>query len=303
MTILVIGHRGARGLLPELSIAGFSKALELGVDGIEFDVGITADRNVVVYHSYALNPDITRDQSGKWLDSDDLRICDLQLKDIREYDIGRIQPKSKYEQMFSQQVAVDGSRIPTLAEIVELVNQHNRNVTYCIEPKRSPVCPQATVELEVFAQTLIVEMQRLKIIDDSVVLSFDWSLLREIKKLEPNIKQWRLTSELDDHNTVSSHLKGAWTGGAVLSNYENSIPKMILDFGGDAWCSNYEALTPQRIEEAHRLGLKVYCWTVNERTDFARLIDAGVDGITTDYPDRLISFLNEYGARSITPAE
>ena len=65
---LVVGHRGARGLYPENTVAGFAGALALGVDALELDVGLTADGVVVMSHDPALNPNLTRDAAGAWLD-------------------------------------------------------------------------------------------------------------------------------------------------------------------------------------------------------------------------------------------
>ncbi len=291
MSIQIIGHRGARGLLPELSLEGFNKCLKLGVDGIELDIGITADHKVVAYHDYTLNPDITRDKNGRWLKHTGPKICELLLKDIRTYDIGRIQPKSNYAKMFHQQLPVDGCKIPTLEEIVELVRQHKGSAKFCIEAKRSAVRPQLTVELDVFAETLVAEIDRLEITNQSIVQSFDWSLLKQIGSLQTNLEQWHLTSELAEYNTVSDHNHGVWTAGLLLSDYDCSIPKMIQMIGGSVWSCNFEALNATRIEEAHRLGLKVICWTANEDSDFERLIALGVNGITTDFPDRLIKYI------------
>ncbi len=296
MAIEVIGHRGARGLLPELSLAGFAKALELGVDGIEVDVGITKDLHVVAYHDYALNPDITRYSNGQWLSSVGPKICDLSLQELQCYDIGRIQPKSNYAKIFRQQKPLDGCSIPTLEEIAELASQYDRNVKFCIEPKRFPIYPHLTVNVDVFAETLVAEIDRLDITEKSIVHTFDWNLLEIIKKLQPKLAQWHLTSELEEFNTVADQNNGSWTAGLMLSNFGNSVPKMIQSIGGRVWNSNFEALTIERIEEADRLGLEVCCWTVNDVSDFKYLIDAGVAGITTDYPNRLIQHLSEYSS-------
>ena len=296
MAIEVIGHRGARGLLPELSLAGFAKALELGVDGIELDVGITKDLKVVAYHDFALNPDITRFRNGKWLKGVGPKICELSLQELQNYDIGRIHPKSNYAKIFRQQKPLDGCPIPTLEEIAELAARHGRTVKYCIEPKRHPIYPHLTVDINVFAETLVAEIDRLKITEKSIVHTFDWNLLDRIKELQPKLAQWHLTSELEQFNTVADRNNGSWTAGLMLSDFGNSVPKMIQSIGGSVWSSNFEALTVERIEEANRLGLKVCCWTVNNDSEFEFLTAAGVAGITTDYPNRLIQHISEFSS-------
>ena len=291
MTVKAIGHRGARGLFPELSLAGIARALELGVDGIEVDIGVTADRQVVAYHDYALNCDITRDCTGQWLDRTGEKICELTLNELRSYDIGRIRPGSGYEKQFPHQKPVDGCRIPTLEEIVQLIREHDSEATICIEVKRSPVVPTSTLELEIYVDTIVTEIQRLDIASYSIVHSFDWSVLHRINKLAPHLKLWYLTTQLQEFNTVSDSHEGAWTNGNLLSDHDNSIPQMIQAVGGNAWSSNHDILTAELVDEAHELGLEVYAWTANDLESFQFLCDAGVDGITTDYPDRLMSFL------------
>ena len=291
MTVKVIGHRGARGLFPELSLAGIARALELGLDGIEVDIGVTADRQVVAYHDYALNCDITRDSTGQWLDRTGEKICQLTLDELRSYDIGHIRPGSEYEKQFPRQQPVDECRIPTLEEIVQLIKENGTEATICIEAKRNPVVPTSTLELEIYVDTIVAELQRLEIASHSIVHSFDWSVIHRINKLAPHLKLWHLTAQLQEFNTVSDSHEGAWTNGNLLSDYDNSLPQMIQAVGGNAWSSNHDILTAELVDEAHELGLEVYAWTANDLESFQFLCDAGVDGITTDYPDRLMSFL------------
>ena len=251
MTVKAIGHRGARGLFPELSLAGIARALELGVDGIEVDIGVTADRQVVAYHDYALNCDITRDCTGQWLDRTGEKICELTLNELRSYDIGRIKPGSEYEKQFPHQQPVDGCQIPTLEEIVQLVREHSPEATICIEAKRSPVVPTSTLELEVYVDTIATEIQRLDIASYSIVHSFDWSVLHRINKLAPHLKLWYLTALPQKFDIVSDSHEGAWTNGNLLSDYGNSVPQMIQAVGGNAWSSNHDILTAELVDEAH----------------------------------------------------
>ena len=85
----VIGHRGAAGLLPENTIAGFKKAMEIGVDTIELDIRLTSDNEAVVYHDSRLNPAITRDTDGKWIKERHL-IKELTLSEVQSYDVGKL---------------------------------------------------------------------------------------------------------------------------------------------------------------------------------------------------------------------
>ena len=117
----VQGHRGARGLLPENTLPAFRKALELGVDTIECDMAVTKDGVVVVYHDQRLNPDITRGPDGKWLEKSTPTLHELTFAELQKYDVGRIRPGTKYAADFPDQVPADGTRIPRLAELFDLL--------------------------------------------------------------------------------------------------------------------------------------------------------------------------------------
>src|SRR5580692_9855265 len=110
-TIDLQGHRGARGLFPENTLAGFAAALAIGVDSFELDVAVTADGVPVVSHDPALNPDIVRGPDGHWLTSRGPLIHTLSLAELEAFDVGRIRPGSAYAAEFPDQVPCDGARI------------------------------------------------------------------------------------------------------------------------------------------------------------------------------------------------
>src|SRR5438067_7579133 len=115
------GHRGGRGLAPENTMAAFRKALAIGVTTIESDMAVTKDGIVVMAHDPDLNPAIARDASGQWLSARGPAIHALSLRELRTYDIGRLDPKSDYAKQFPLQGASDGERYPTLDELIALV--------------------------------------------------------------------------------------------------------------------------------------------------------------------------------------
>src|SRR5512140_1533468 len=118
---LVIGHRGAAGLRPENTLAAFTAGCELGVDAIELDVLASADDVLVVHHDFRIKPEIARTPDGAWIPSAaPPAIRRLNLTQLKSYDIGRLQPKTGYAGRFSEQVPVDGERIPTFAEAIAL---------------------------------------------------------------------------------------------------------------------------------------------------------------------------------------
>ena len=291
MSVKVVGHRGARGILPELSLPGFSKALDLNVDMIELDVGITRDEVVVAHHDRMLNSDITRDRAGCWIEDDSIRIVDLTYAELQEYDIGRIRPKSAYASDFPHQEPHDGCRVPKLEEVVNLVRSKDSRATLCIEAKYSPMDQRETHPREKFVEIVADEIIRLEIASASIIQSFDWQTAHAIRNLVPGLEAWHLTSQLQGYNTLHESLDGMWTDGMRLAEFAGSVPEMIAAAGGKVWNSDYQSLNAESINEAHRLGLEVYAWTVNIENDFQALSDSGIDGIITDYPDRLIRFL------------
>ena len=120
-TFEMIGHRGAAGLAPENTLASFSRACAVGVNGIELDVHLSADDQVVVHHDYALHPDLTRDRSGAYSITDPRPLLrSLPLPALREYDVGRVRPHSEYAARHPEQRAADGARIPTLDEVITM---------------------------------------------------------------------------------------------------------------------------------------------------------------------------------------
>src|SRR6266536_4233563 len=88
------GHRGARGLAPENTLAAFARALSLGVNTLELDTVVTRDGVVVVSHDAALNRDLTRGPDGRWLEAPGPLILTLTRAELRRYDVGRVRPGS-----------------------------------------------------------------------------------------------------------------------------------------------------------------------------------------------------------------
>jgi glycerophosphoryl diester phosphodiesterase len=137
------GHRGARGLAPENTLAGFKRALAVGVTTLELDTGVTRDGVVVVSHDRLLNPDHTRDAAGQFLAVPGPAIVDLTYAELRQYDVGRIRPGSELAAQFPEQQAVDGERIPRLVDVFALVEASgNRTVRFNIETKIEPGHPE-----------------------------------------------------------------------------------------------------------------------------------------------------------------
>ena len=292
------GHRGARGLAPENTLAGFARALEVGVTTLELDCGVTKDGVVVVSHDQLLQPDHTRDATGKFLEAPGPAIVDLTYEELRQYDVGRIRPGSAYAAAFPEQQPVDGERIPKLADVFALVERSgNRDVRFNIETKIDPAHPEQAVSPLAFARALAETIRSAGMTSRVTVQSFDWRTLRLLGALAPEIALVALTDQQPDEDTIEIGKPGpsAWLGELDVDDYGGSVPKLVQALGAKVWSPHARDLTPALVVEAHALGLDVVPWTVNDPRDMERAIAAGVDGLITDYPDRLRAMLVSKG--------
>ncbi len=279
------GHRGARGLAPENTLPAFRKALEIGVDTIECDMAITKDDVVVIYHDLWLNPDITRGPDGNWLEGKGPAIRNLTYEELQKYDVGRVKPGTKYAKDFPHQQPVDGTRIPRLSDLFDLVKQSgNAKVGFDCETKLSPLEPDATLPPEAFARRVAAEIRKHGMAARTMVQSFDWRTLQVIQKEAPEIRTMYLSSP----RTLKPEAEGKpspWLAGFAPESHGGTVPKAVKAAGGKIWAPNQTYLTPELLAEARALGIVVIPWTVNDPAMMVKLLDMGVDGIISDRPD------------------
>ena len=290
------GHRGTPGLAPENTLAAFRRALEIGVTTIETDMAVTKDDVVVISHNPSLNPDLVRDTDGHWLASPGPPIRTLTLAELRRYDIGRINPTSQYARQFPNQQPVDGERFPKLSELFDLAKASGKAVRFNIETKITPTSGSNTPDPATFVSLVIAAVRAAGMSDRVTVQSFDWRTLLEVKRIAPEIETSCLTIQTRDDNTVQQAPDGGpspWHAGLALRDHGGSLPALVKAAGCGTWSMFWRNLTPKELADAHALRLKVLPWTVNERGDMRSLIDLGVDGIITDYPDRLREVMAE----------
>jgi glycerophosphoryl diester phosphodiesterase len=298
------GHRGARGLLPENTLPSFAKVLSIGVNTIELDVGITKDLQVIVFHNPHLEPEIVRTPDGQWLSSAGPAVYSLTLEEIKTYDVGRLNPATSYAKEYPDQRAVDGATVPTLGEVFELViASGNTDVEFNIEFKISPKKPDLSPPPAAFASTVLDVVNAYEMGPRTTIQSFDWRTVQEIQNQAPEIRTSYLTASQSWFDTVQAEQPGPspWLSGFDIDQYGGSIPHAVKAAGGAIWSSYYSEVTPETVAAAHELGLMVKVWTVNKPADMNRLIDMGVDGIITDYPDVLRKIMVERNMLLPTP--
>ncbi len=270
---LLIGHRGARGLFPENTIEGFTATVALGVDGIELDVGVTADGVPVVCHDPALNPDLVR-AGGDWLPVRGKLIRSLTAAELAGYDVGRARPGSTVAAANPEQSPADGARIPRLEDVFAAIDTH-----LILELKTLPDQPHWTVPASEMAQAVVEAADRAGATGRITVESFDWRGPRHLRRTRPDVQLAWLTRA----GTVAE--AQLWWDGASPADFGGSVPRAVAAEGGPNWAPEHVDLTQELIEEAHELGLRVLTWTVNRPEDMQRLIGWGIDGLITDRPD------------------
>jgi glycerophosphoryl diester phosphodiesterase len=271
-------------------LAAFEHALELGVTTLEMDVAITSDGVAVISHDPALQPGLTRDGQGQWLKSPGPLIRTLSLAQVQTYDIGRLNPDHAYGRAFPQQQPHDGQRMPTLAAVFQRAKELGADdVQFDIETKVFPKRPNDTAAPEEFVRVMLAVIRDAGVVDRVMIQSFDWRTLQMFQAAEPRIRTVYLTVQSRNFNNA---LDPAWTAGRLYRDYP-SVPHMIKAAGGSIWAPNFESLDEPAVKTAQAQGLRVLPWTVNEPADMRRLLDWKVDGIITDYPDRLRDVMRE----------
>lgn len=278
------GHRGARGLAPENTLAAFERALAIGVTTLETDVHLSADGVPVLHHDPRLNPDHTRDAGGAWIAAPGPLLKDLSLAQLQAYDVGRARPGSATANTFPGQQARDGERIPTLAQLFALVKARGATqVRFNLEVKMHPQRPDERPPWQLIVDALLAEVKAAGMEGRVTVQGFDWRALQRVHEHAPGLSTACLSSQSPRFDTVAS---GLWTAGLTLAVH-GSVPGMVKAAGCTIWSPNHADLSEALVHQAQALGLQVLPWTVNEPADIARLIGWRVDGLISDHPERV----------------
>jgi glycerophosphoryl diester phosphodiesterase len=293
--VQIIGHRGAAGLAPENTLAAFRRGCELGVDAIELDVLVSADGELVVHHDFRLRPEIARTADVTWIGSGSPpAIKDLSLAQLKTYDIGRLQPKTSYAARFPEQVPVDGERIPTFKETIDVFKKScSPSTRLFVEIKTTPEEPNLTPPPELVSDRVVKMLRDEGISERTWILSFDWRNLVHIQKTAPELTTVYLTIVGPGLNNLKPNQPGAspWLAGLDIDDFNGSAPRAVKAAGGRVWSPFFKNLTPENLSEARQLGLLVSVWTPDNPEDLKKLIEIKVDAITTNRPDVLKKLL------------
>ncbi|MFC7594817.1 glycerophosphodiester phosphodiesterase family protein [Terrabacter sp. GCM10028922] len=305
-------HRGGIGMTTEESLEGFAKAMRLGVTTLELDTQVTKDEKVVVTHDRQVNAQKCRDTApvaagdptypyvGKY-------IKDLTLAQIKTVDCG-------YQQLpgFPEQEQVVGFRMAELKDVLDLVKAYDaKQVSLNIETKVEAGAPEQTAPRTLFVRRVFEEIRGSGIEDQVTIQSFDWGALNEMHRLAPT---WPLVA-LTNYDFLQVGKPGAspWLGGVDSDDFGGdfvataaaAVPGLTAlspNYGfpqngkvGDTGFRFYP--DPAMVAAAHARGLKVIPWTCDDPATVDALIDIGVDGVITNYPNRVRQLMVDRGMR------
>ncbi|MBO9400235.1 glycerophosphodiester phosphodiesterase family protein [Shimia sp. R9_3] len=280
----ISGHRGARGVLPENTMEGFAFCQQIGVASIEFDVVMTKDRVPVVVHNHTLDGALARGADGLWLPDPGPRVAEMTLAEVQGCNVGAANRDTEYGRRFSDQATLPSAKAPTLADVLAFAAKpENASLSLLLEMKTDPDALDMAQEREEMVAAVAAEVRRAGVVERTVMHSFDWGILDVARAQAPEMP----TSYL---SYLPKGFPGENVDRTVMPRWKEippSLPKAVVEAGGQMWCPHFLDVTAELVEEAHGLGLVVGTWTVNEVADINRMIECGVDSIVSDYPGRV----------------
>ncbi|MGI8535785.1 MAG: glycerophosphodiester phosphodiesterase family protein [Mycobacteriales bacterium] len=300
-------HRGGRGLWPENTLPAFAHALRLGVTTLEMDVVISQDGKPIVTHDPAVNPDTCKDtRPAKHGDPEfpyvgDL-VHELNSKQIRTLDCG-----SKTLDDYPQQQPVPGAHMPHLQQVFRLVDRYGADgIMMNIESKVEAAKPKQSASPKKFVHVMDAAFRKAHVVPQVTFQSFDWRTLMMMRRVDPRLPLVALTDA--PYLEVGKPGRSPWLGGLDIDDFGGDPVKAIQTFGADIYSPSYGTgtygkksfdpfLKAKSISEAHRVGIKVVPYTLDDRDTMRRYIHLGVDGEISDYPNVLRHVVKNQGLR------
>lgn len=277
ISFYVVGHRGARGLIPENTIPSFKKAIEVGANTIEFDVHISKDDQVIIYHDDTFTPAYTTKPDGSEIldeEREQYNFYQMDYADIRQFIIGE-----KEYPAFPEQQRLK-TYVPLLSEMIDSIEQFTRDhnfpaTTYLLEIKSNTDTtvygidqPRPEEYMAILMNDLDPYLKKLK--GRLIIQSFDPRPLQVIREKNPKIPIGLLVG--DKEKPISEYLDE-------------------LGFIPEFYNPHYSFVTEDLMEICQKHQMKILPWTVQEEAEMEELIDLGVNGIISDYPNRVAEVL------------
>ena len=303
-------HRGGIGLRAESTLSSFGNAIRLGVSTLELDVQITEDGEAVVTHDRRVDGNKCADTGpatagdpefpyvGKFVNT-------LSLAQVETLDCG-----SKPLSDFPGQVLSPGSRMPLLRQVFDLVTKYKADsVKLNVETKVEAGAPSETAPRDQFVQVTAKEIRDAGFGDRVTIQSFDWGSLIRMHQVAPRLPLVALTNF--DFLQTGQPGRSPWLGGLDIDDFGGDPIAAIKSFGASAFSPvhgfpqggkvtdpDYKPyVTKDMVRHAHQNGIKVIPWTIDDAPTMSKLIDDGVDGLITDYPDRLRDVVKQHGLK------
>jgi glycerophosphoryl diester phosphodiesterase len=262
----VQGHRGARGIMPENTIQAMIKGLELGVTTLEMDVVISKDKKAVVSQEPYFNHEFSLTPAGKEIlfkDEKKNNIFQMNYEEVRKFDVG-----SKVHPRFPGQQKIKAYK-PLLGELIDSVEAYVKvnkltKPDYNIETK---LIRKGDGEFqpspEEYVEIIMAIVKQKKLEKRVIIQSFD---IRTLQYLHQKYPKMRTSLGIDEKEDFENNIKDLGFTPTIYSPYSVLVGKSLVD-------------------KCHAAGVKIIPWTVNSVKDIKYLMNLGVDGIITDYPN------------------
>lgn len=283
-------HRFGRGEWIESSREGLEKSLEMGVTTLEFDIELSADGVPVVWHDTSIDAEKCQDTKPVTEDDPQFPYVGKLLHDLTFEQISTLNCNKNLDD-FPDAAPQDDNRLLQLSEVFEIAADYP-DVHFNIETKLEPEHREQTASPQEFVDAIMDEVEDAGVADRTMIQSFDWAslpLVRERDSEIPLVLLW-------DETTWKSG--SAWIGDVDYDAVDGDIveaakqlgvqvlsPGHAVPYGQTPRDDDYHPVaTPELISRAHKAGMAVVPWTVNDEDTMREQIAAGVDGFITDYP-------------------
>ena len=266
----VQGHRGCRGLMPENTIPAMLKAIDLGVTTLEIDVVITKDNKVLVSHEPWFETEITTKPDGSFIkpgEAMQYNIYQMNYEDVMKYDVGM-----KPHPRFPQQQKIKAIK-PLLADLFDSVAENMKirrrpfpffNIeTKCLPAGDGRFHPKP----EEFVELLMAVIKEKQLEERVIIQSFDFRTLKYLHEKYPSIKTAMLIEDSDE------------------DDFDGQLNR--LGYTPEYYSPNHTLVDEKLVKQCHDKGMKIIPWTVNDEKQFKKLKKLGIDGVITDYPDKI----------------
>ncbi|KAF8415672.1 PLC-like phosphodiesterase [Terfezia claveryi] len=267
----VQAHRGGLGLQPESTAYAFAYAMEIGANVLEMDMVFTKDGIPVIWHDHQISGTKCKDTTGNFVGK---FIANITLAELKTLDCGSMQLSS-----YKQTKLAPGAQIQTLEEILDLVECYgdSKSRSTWRFTKLDPIVSNETFPLQAYIDNIIPILERRRFDKRTYIQSFDWRTLIGIKKKFPST---RTVALIDDTTIIRMTVAPRnWRCTANSPEYKPFVTKEI-------------------VKRAHKLGLQVVPWTVDDEVTINKLITDGVDMIISDYPERVKHVARDRGYTS-----